>query len=382
VNGSGKHVNWSIGNATQGNLLDPGKTPHENLQFLLFCAAVIRGVHSYGPLMRAAIATASNDHRLGANEAPPAIISVYLGSQLEDVYNQIKSGRLEGSAQTALMSLGVDTLPELNKDPGDRNRTSPFAFTGNRFEFRAVGSGQSVAGPLVVLNTILADSLQWLCGELEGRLNSGMPLEEAAFAVLKLTMDQHGAVVFGGDGYSSEWHRMAVEERGLENLRTSADALPVLERPEIRDLFQRQGVLTPTELESRFEVYAEQYILAIEVEAKLALRIARTQIYPAVSEFLARQASSLRDQESIGLPVDRSLVSKAADLSQQLLQKCTALEEALHHPPHDVHGHMRHCADTLMPLLGQLREAADGLEVIVADDLWPLPTYGELLFFR
>jgi glutamine synthetase len=209
-----------------------------------------------------------------------------------------------------------------------------------------------------------------------------MPLEEAAFAVLKLTMDQHGAVVFGGDGYSSEWHRMAVEERGLENLRTSADALPVLERPEIRDLFERQGVLTPTELESRFEVYAEQYILAIEVEAKLALRIARTQIYPAVSDFLARQASSLRDQEAIGLPGDRSLVSKASDLNHQLLQKCTALEEALHHPPHEVHGHLRHCADTLMPLLGQLREAADGLEVIVADDLWPLPTYGELLFCR
>ncbi|MFM9109579.1 MAG: glutamine synthetase III, partial [Prochlorococcaceae cyanobacterium] len=162
VNGSGKHVNWSIGNATQGNLLDPGSTPHANLQFLLFCGAVIRGVHCFGPLMRAAIATASNDHRLGANEAPPAIISVYLGSQLEDVFNQIRSGRLEGSAEAALMSLGVDTLPELNRDPGDRNRTSPFAFTGNRFEFRAVGSGQSVAGPLVVLNTILADSLQWL----------------------------------------------------------------------------------------------------------------------------------------------------------------------------------------------------------------------------
>jgi glutamine synthetase len=382
VNGSGKHVNWSIGNATQGNLLDPGKTPHENLQFLLFCAAVIRGVHSYGPLMRAAIATASNDHRLGANEAPPAIISVYLGSQLEDVYNQIKSGRLEGSAQTALMSLGVDTLPELNKDPGDRNRTSPFAFTGNRFEFRAVGSGQSVAGPLVVLNTILADSLQWLCGELEGRLNSGMPMEEAAFAVLKLTMDQHGAVVFGGDGYSSDWHHMAVEERGLENLRTSSDALPVLERPEIRDLFERQGVLTPTELESRFEVYAEQYILAIEVEAKLALRIARTQIYPVVTEFLDRQAHALRDLEALGLPADRSLAAKVAGLNQQLLQKSSALEEALQHAPHDVHGHMHHCSDSLMPLLGELRGVVDGLEGLVDDDLWPLPTYGEMLFFR
>jgi glutamine synthetase len=382
VNGSGKHVNWSIGNATQGNLLDPGKTPHANLQFLIFCAAVIRGVHLFGPLLRAVIATASNDHRLGANEAPPAIISVYLGSQLEDVYNQIKSGHLEGSAEAALMSLGVDTLPELNKDPGDRNRTSPFAFTGNRFEFRAVGSGQSVAGPLVALNTILADSLQWIGDRLEEQLNSGVPLQEAAFAVMKRTMDEHGAVVFGGDGYSSEWHRKAVEERGLENLRTSADALPVLERPEIRDLFQRQGVLTPVELESRFEVYAEQYILAIEVEARLALRIARTQIYPVVMESLERLARSLRDQEAIGLPIDRSLAETIASLNSQLVQRCGALEEGLTHPPHDTHGHLHHCAGTLMPLIGSLREAVDGLEALVDDDLWPLPTYQELLFVR
>jgi glutamine synthetase len=382
VNGSGKHVNWSIGNATQGNLLDPGKTPHANLQFLMFCAAVIRGVHCFGPLMRAAIATASNDHRLGANEAPPAIISVYLGSQLEDVFNQIKSGKLEGSGQAALMSLGVDTLPDLNKDPGDRNRTSPFAFTGNRFEFRAVGSGQSVAGPLVVLNTILADSLQWISDQLDDQLAAGSPLEEAAFAVLKRTMDDHGAVVFGGDGYSSAWHQQAVEERGLENLRTSADALPVLERPEIRDLFERQGVLTPLELESRFEVYAEQYILAIEVEAKLALRMANTQIYPAVMTFLERLARSLRDQEALGLTTDHSVIQQVSHLNQALMRCCTALEQAIHNPPHDVHGHLRHCADTLMPQLGQLREAVDGLEVLVDDDLWPLPTFQEMLFQR
>jgi glutamine synthetase len=382
VNGSGKHVNWSIGNATQGNLLDPGKTPHANLQFLIFCAAVIRGVHCFGPLMRAVIATASNDHRLGANEAPPAIISVYLGSQLEDVFNQIRSGHLEGSTEAALMSLGVDTLPELNKDPGDRNRTSPFAFTGNRFEFRAVGSGQSVAGPLVALNTILADSLQWIADQLEEQLNSGVPLEEAAFAVLKRTMDEHGAVVFGGDGYSSEWHHKAVEERGLENLRTSADALPVLERPEIRDLFQRQGVLTPVELESRFEVSAEQYILAIEVEARLALRIARTQIYPAAMQGLERLSRSLRDQEAIGIQSDRGLATKIADLNSQLVQHCGALEEALANPPHDTHGHLHYCAGTLMPLLGSLREAVDGLETLVDDDLWPLPTYQEMLFVR
>jgi len=382
VNGSGKHVNWSIGNATQGNLLDPGKTPHANLQFLVFCAAVIRGVHKYGPLMRAAIATASNDHRLGANEAPPAIISVYLGSQLEDVYAQIKRGKLEGSAQAALMSLGVDTLPDLNRDPGDRNRTSPFAFTGNRFEFRAVGSSQSVAGPLVVLNTILADSLEWISDQLEDQLGAGAPLEEAAFAVLKRTMDDHGAVVFGGDGYSSEWHRVAVEERGLENLRTSADALPVLERPDIRELFQRQGVLTPLELESRFEVSSEQYILAIEVEARLAVRMARTQIYPVVMWFLKGLASSLQSQEALGLTTDHSVLDQVAGLNLRLGQSCTALEEAISHPPHGAEGHLRHCADTLMGLLGQLRETVDGLEGLVDDDLWPLPTYQELLFFR
>jgi glutamine synthetase len=382
VNGSGKHVNWSIGNATQGNLLDPGKTPHANLQFLLFCAAVIRGVHRYGPLMRAAIATASNDHRLGANEAPPAIISVYLGSQLEDVFNQIKTGKLEGSAENALMSLGVDTLPDLNRDPGDRNRTSPFAFTGNRFEFRAVGSGQSVAGPLVVLNTILADSLAWICDQLDETLGAGVALQEAAFAVLKRTMDDHGAVVFGGDGYSSEWHRKAVEERGLENLRTSADALPVLERAEIRELFERQGVLTPLELESRFGVYTEQYILAIEVEGRLALRIARTQIHPVVTTFLERLASSIREQEALGLSTDRGVLQQVAQLNQQLVQRCGALEGALQGAPHELHGHLRHCADTLMPLMGQLRETVDGLEGLVDDDLWPLPTYQELLFVR
>ncbi len=382
VNGSGKHVNWSIGNSTQGNLLDPGSTPHDNLQFLLFCGAVIRGVHRYGPLMRAAIATASNDHRLGANEAPPAIISVYLGSQLEDVFSQIRSGNLQGSAKAALMSLGVDTLPDLNKDPGDRNRTSPFAFTGNRFEFRAVGSGQSVAGPLVVLNTILADSIQWIADQLDDLLRSGTPLEEAAFAVLKRTMDDHGAVVFGGDGYSAEWHQMAVEQRGLENLRTSADALPVLQRADIRDLFERTGVLSPVELESRFEVYAEQYILAIEVEAKLVVRMARTQIYPAVMAAMEQLVSSISAQEALGLPTDRSMAAQMAELTQQLLAACQELQSALDATPHGVSEHLRHCADVLLPLMGSVRSAADGLEQLVDDAEWPLPTYQEMLFQR
>ena len=382
VNGSGKHVNWSIGNSTQGNLLDPGSTPHENMQFLLFCGAVIRGVHQYGPLMRAAIATASNDHRLGANEAPPAIISVYLGSQLEDVFNQINGGQLKSSATGGMMRLGIDSLPEFPKDAGDRNRTSPFAFTGNRFEFRAVGSGQSVAGPLVVLNTVLADSLAWIADQLEARTAKGESVEKASMAVLQQITQENGNVIFGGDGYSSEWHEMAVKERGLENLRTTADALPVLQRPAIRDLFSRHNVLSPVELESRYEVYSEQYCLAIEVEARLAVRIARTQLYPAVSAYLGELAGSLQEQEAIGLNPSKALAQQIAGLNQQLLDRAAALETALGNAPHGAEAHMRHCADQLMVRMGELREAADALEGLVDDTAWPLPTYQEMLFVR
>jgi glutamine synthetase len=382
INGSGKHVNWSIGNATQGNLLDPGQTPHDNLQFLLFCAAVIRGVHCYGPLLRSVVATAGNDHRLGANEAPPAIISVYLGSQLEDVFNQIRQGDLQSSAKGGVMTLGVDTLPEFTKDPGDRNRTSPFAFTGNRFEFRAVGSNQSVAGPLVAMNTVLADSIGWIADQLQSQLNAGTPLSEAAFKVLQQVMREHGAVVFGGDGYSSEWHRLAVEERGLENLRTCADALPVLQRQEVRELFERQGVLSAVELESRFEVYAEQYVLAIEVEAKLALQMARTQVYPAAVRYLGELGQALQEQQAMGLHPNLSLRNQLCELLEQLNNGCENLDQALGAAPHGTEAHMRHCADSLMPLIGGLRAAVDGLEGLVDDGLWPLPSYQEMLFMR
>ncbi|MEX0588331.1 MAG: glutamine synthetase III [Cyanobium sp.] len=384
INGSGKHVNWSIGNASQGNLLDPGQTPHDNLQFLLFCAAVIRGVHCYGPLLRSVVATAGNDHRLGANEAPPAIISVYLGSQLEDVFNQIREGNLQSSSSGGVMTLGVDTLPEFTKDPGDRNRTSPFAFTGNRFEFRAVGSNQSVAGPLVAMNTVMADSIGWIADSLQSQLEGGTALGEAAFTVLQQVMRDHGAVVFGGDGYSSEWHRLAVEQRGLENLRTCADALPVLQRQEVRDLFERQGVLSAVELESRYEVYGEQYVLAIEVEAKLALQIARTQVYPAAVRYLNELGQALQEQQAMGLHPNLKLRNQLGDLLEQLNNGCDALEEALSGDGHgsSTEEHMRHCADTLMPLIDGLRSAVDGLETRVDDGLWPLPSYQEMLFMR
>jgi glutamine synthetase len=383
INGSGKHVNWSVGNATQGNLLDPGDSPHDNAQFLVFCGAVIRGVHKYGSLMRAVIATASNDHRLGANEAPPAIMSVYLGTQLEDIFEQIKTGTVTESKQKGVMDLGVDVLPNLTKDAGDRNRTSPFAFTGNRFEFRAVGSSQSVSGPLIVLNTMLADSLEWIGNRLENELSKGLELNTAIITVLKEVMETHGAVVFGGNGYSEEWHKMAVEERGLANLRTTADALPTLREEYVEDLFKKTGVLTPVELESRFEVYAEQYILSIEVEAKLVISMAKTIIYPAAVEYLSKLSSTIASLNGLGIGFEKESAEKIANLTNAMITATTQLGAALEkHDFSTIEEQMQYCATTLRPLMDEVRVHADALEGEIADSFWPLPTYQEMLFIK
>ena len=382
INGSGKHVNWSVGNPTQGNLLDPGDNPHDNLQFLLFCSAVIRGAHKFGPLMRAVIATASNDHRLGANEAPPAIISVYLGSQIEDLLTEIKNGTVKGSSQGGTMKLGVDTLPEFEKDPGDRNRTSPFAFTGNRFEFRAVGSNQSVSGPLVALNTILSDSLNWIADQLEAELAKGSDQKMATYAVVKSVMDQHSAVVFGGNGYSEEWHKVAVEERGLLNLPTTADALPFLKDPEIMALFADSGVLSNAELESRFEVYAEQYVKVIEMEATLVINMAKTIIYPASVRYLSELCNSIAGLKEIGISLDDATTKKVASLTESMMETVSKLDSALAHESKDITDHMQYSAKTLRPLMDKVREYADELEGEIADDLWVLPKYQEMLFIK
>ena len=384
INGSGKHVNWSVGNSTQGNLLDPGDTPHENLQFLVFCAAVIRGVHKYGPLMRAVIANASNDHRLGANEAPPAIMSVYLGSQLEEVFNKIAAGELDGQyIQSGKMHFGVDTLPPLSKDAGDRNRTSPFAFTGNRFEFRAVGSSQSVSGPLVALNTMLADSLTAIGDLLEGELAKGTKLNDAVVSVIKEVMQKHSAVIFGGDGYSAEWHKMAVKERGLANLPTSAEALPVLKEKYIEELFEKTGVLSPVELKSRFEVYAEQYVLSIEVEAKLVIDMAKTAIYPAAMRHLADIAATVAGLEEMGINLNQDNIKLVAELTNSLTTKVSKLASALAKEDFStIEKHMKYSSSTLRSLMDDVRADVDALEAEVADDLWPLPTYQEMLFIK
>ena len=382
INGSGKHVNWSVGNATQGNLLDPGATPHSNLQFLLFCGAVIRGVHKYGPLLRAVVASASNDHRLGANEAPPAIISVYLGSQLEDVFEQIKRGEVKNSAHAGVMNLGVDTLPEFPKDPGDRNRTSPFAFTGNRFEFRAVGSNQAVSGPLVAMNTILTDSLTWVADTLEAELAKGVALNDAAYTVLKSVMEQHSAVIFGGNGYCEEWHKMAVE-RGLLNLPTTADALPVLKEKYIEELFEKTGVLSATELESRYEVYAEQYVQVIEMEAKLMISLAQTVIYPAAYRYLTELSSTVANLKAVGIELEKESLEKVADLTKLMMDGVSKLSDALSKYDFSVtEEHLQYSAKTIRPMMDRVREYADAIEGEVADDLWPLPKYQEMLFIK
>ena len=382
INGSGKHVNWSVGNATQGNLLDPGKTPHENLNFLLFCGAVIRGVHLYGPLLRAVIASAGNDHRLGANEAPPAILSVYLGSQIEKVFDQIKKGKLDNADEGGIMDLGLSQLIPFAKDAGDRNRTSPFAFTGNRFEFRAVGSAQSVTGPLIAMNTMLADSLDWIAGELTKALKRNKDTTKAVITVLKKLMKQHEAVVFGGDGYSAEWHKEA-KKRGLANLPTTADALPYLKDKTIKALFKKTDVLSPVELESRFEVYAEQYILSIAVEAKLVINMAKTVIYPVATRYLSDLALAAASATEIGVDIDKSIAKNISKNINGMMKAVAKLEKASARDNFKtVEAHMKFCAKDIRKLMDEVRGFADALEADVADDMWPLPTYHEMLFIK
>jgi len=381
VNGSGKHVNWSIRSSILGNLLDPGETPHANMQFLLFCAAVIRGVHKYGHLLRAVVASAGNDHRLGQNEAPPAIMSVYLGAQLTDVFERICKGTKQANAPVnTFINLGVDSLPPLPKDPGDRNRTSPFAFTGNRFEFRAVGASHSISDSLVAINTIAADSLDWIADKLEAYIGKGKKLEVACTDVLKEIMTEHSAVVFNGNGYSDEWVAEA-ERRGLRNLKTSAEALPVLQEKEIISLFERQKTITPVELAARFDISAEHYIKTIDVEAKLVLEIAKTKILPASIAYLTDQVECF---ESLGeFNLDRSSINFVAEMVKDLQTSVAKLTKDIYI------GHsgtlteqLNFYSKTILADMNDVRAAADALEGEVAEDFWPLPSYMEMLFIK
>ncbi|MBN8624409.1 MAG: glutamine synthetase III [Planctomycetes bacterium] len=382
INGSGKHVNWSLGTSS-ANLLEPGETPHDNAQFLVFCAAVIRAVHLHSDLLRVAVAFSGNDHRLGANEAPPAIISIFLGSQLADIFEQLEKGPASSSQKAGTMTVGADVLPTLPKHAGDRNRTSPFAFTGNKFEFRAVGSSQSIAGPLVVLNTIVAESLDYIATELEKSM--GGDASKLNASVQKLLQDitaKHKAVIFNGDGYSEEWHREA-EKRGLPNLRNTVDALPVLMKEENAALFAKYGVLSPRETHSRYEIYVERYCKDVNTESLVALSMAKTQILPAAYRYQKELAATAASLKEIGKTPHLGSLDKLTELVAQFESAIDKLEAAINHKASgDSISHAKHFRDEVIPAMNVVRSIADKVETIVPDDIWPLPTYHEMLFIK
>jgi glutamine synthetase len=372
VNGSGKHNNWSMGTNTGHNLMEPGATPADNINFLFFCAAVIKAVYKHQGLLRASVANIGQDHRLGANEAPPAIISIFLGAELEKVFDAIASGEGDPHTPASVLGLGTPVLPPLPMHGGDRNRTSPFAFTGNKFEFRALGSSMSLAFPNTVLNTIVAEAIDDLADQLESELSGTSDLAEAVNAVVKDAYTESKQVIFGGDNYSDEWHAEA-ERRGLKNLRTTPDALPEVLAEQTVQAFEKYEVLSHRELESRFEVWCEQYSIRANIEAETAAMMARTMLLPAAARHVALvEAAGLNAQAA----ETRSLLNEFSDA-------IGALEEANQYPD-GVEGLdlAIYARDHQLPAMERVREVGDQLEKIVADDLWPLPKYSEILFIK
>lgn len=384
VNGSGKHLNWSC--ATESaNLLEPGETPHENMQFMLFCSAVLKAVERHQDLLRASIAYAGNDHRLGANEAPPSIISVFLGDQLTDIYEQIeKGGSASSSRRGGLLGLGTPVLPNLPQHAGDRNRTSPFAFTGNKFEFRALGASQSVSFPATILNTIVAESLDEMVTELEGATASGVPLGEALRALLAREVPKFKRIIFNGDGYSEDWQTEAAS-RGLLNLRATMDALPHLTAEKNVRLFEKYEVLSHRELESRKEIRLDQYFKTINIEGETTADVVRTMILPATVRYLRELLEVAERAASVGVKVDG--VAAVLHEVRSLLDELQAATAVLVAQNAELGGdHLaekaEHMRRNIIPAMNAVRKVADRLEKVVPDDLWPLPTYRDMLFVK
>lgn len=384
INGSGKHNNWSMSTDQGENLLNPGDTPHDNAQFLIFCAAVIRAVNKYSEILRLSIASAHNDHRLGANEAPPAIISIFLGEQLTDIFEQIEKGSAKSSKQGGMFETGVSILPKLPKDAGDRNRTSPFAFTGNKFEFRAVGSSANIAGANTVLNTIVAESLDFIATKLEADIKAGKDLNKAVQDLLPSIIKEHKRVLFNGNNYAEEWHNEA-EKRGLPNLKSTVDVLPVVIRKDTIDLFLKYKVYTEKELNSRFNILAEAYVKAVNIEALTALMMARTFILPAAFRFQKELGESVAAAKAAGAasPAGIELLSTIVSGISELTRTIGTLDKAVSHNGHgDGFAHAKHMREAVLPAMADMRKVADKLETIIPDDLWPLPTYREMLFIK
>ena len=381
INGSGKHNNWSVSTDTGLNLLDPGPTPHSNPLFMFFCTAVIRSVFKHQDLLRISVASAANDHRLGANEAPPAIMSVFLGEQLSNIYEQLKDGPATSSMRGSKMFLGITGLPTLPKHAGDRNRTSPFAFTGNKFEFRAVGSSQSVSFPNVVLNVAMAESLDVMGQALATALGDGDPADESVLSdavtrVVREVMDEARPILFEGDNYDEAWHQEA-ERRGLLNLRTTVDALERMTDRKNIDIFEYYDVLSEREFLARQEVWLEQYEMNIDIEAETLDAIARTQVMPAAVAYLNALISASAGSGSHGIGIAKSEVASGIDDLQAGL---AALSKAMAAHGGDTQANARHRCDHVVPAMGQVRAACDALERLVPAHLWPLPTYQDMLF--
>ena len=385
INGSGKHVNWSLSDDLGNNLLRPGDSPHENAQFLIFLAATLVAVARHGDLLRLSVAHAGNDHRLGANEAPPAIVSVFLGDMLQDIVEQIEKGGAKSSKSGGTMQIGVSTLPTLPKDAGDRNRTSPFAFTGNKFEFRAAGSSQSIAGPNVVLNTIVAESLDEIATKLEAAVKGGKDLNAEIQAILPGLIAESKKVIFNGDGYSEAWHKEAAS-RGLPNRKNTIESIPDIISPKAIALFGKYGVLSERELHSRYEIYLENYQKTINIESGLTLQIAARQILPAAIRYQGEVALSIAQLKAVGVNIPKGQVALLNELTntiEELQVGITALSKVTEdHSGEDSLAHAKHSRDSIIPAMTAVRTAGDKLEGMVADDLWPLPTYQEMLFIK
>ncbi|MCH8567192.1 MAG: glutamine synthetase III [Balneolales bacterium] len=383
LNGSGKHTNWSVSTSEGLNLLDPGNDPHSNMLFLFFCSAVIRSVYKHQDLLRAVIASAGNDHRLGANEAPPAIISIFLGDQLDDVFTQLKAGDLKSSKAGGLLGLGTPVLPPLHKHAGDRNRTSPFAFTGNKFEFRAVGSAQTISLPVTALNTIMAEALDELSDQLEAKLKDH-DFETALLSVLSESSKESAPILFNGDGYSDNWQEEAAS-RGLLNLKTTMDALPMLNSEKNAALFGKYKVLSKAELDSRFEILVDQYFKGINIEGETTASMVQTMIVPAVVRYINELAAVLDRGKSVGLTVagtERTAKKLASELDLLIEANEKLIKQNAELGGDTEHEKAEHMRTNIIPAMNKVREVADRLEKIVADDYWPIPTYRDMLFVK
>ena len=384
VNGSGKHLNWSISDDEGHNLLSPGANPHDNMQFLVFCMAVLRAVNKWQGLLRASIASAGNDHRLGANEAPPAIISVFLGDMLTDIFEQIEKGGAKSTKHGGELDTGVLVLPKLPRDAGDRNRTSPFAFTGNKFEFRAVSSNQSIAYPNIALNVAVTESLDYMVTELEKATKGGKSLEKAVAELLQKVIKENKRIIFNGNNYSKEWEKEA-GKRGLLNFKNTVDALPQLISKDAVGIFEKYKVLNEREVHARYDVMVETYNKTVNVEGQLMVLMANRYILPAALEYQKRVADSVAAVKSVGgkSVEGKKTLDRLTAMTDDFKRRTDKLQHELEHEGNgDAVKHAKHYRDTVIPAMAALREAGDELEVVIPHELWPLATYREMLFIK